>query len=378
MTALGDLVDMTFGFAFKSADFTTSPDDVMLLRGDNVAQGRLRWDGVKRFPAGRLGEVEQYRLAVGDIVIAMDRPWIEAGLKWSVVRQTDVPALLVQRVARLRARPGLDQGFLAAVVASRAFTDYVIGVQTGSAVPHISGGQIAGYEVQLPPLGEQRTIAATLSALDDKIESSRQAISIGESLGDALFVGASDGLARLGDVAELTMGSSPPGVSYNEVGEGLPFYQGVRDFGRRYPGYRVWTTAPVRTAGPNDTLISVRAPVGSLNRSRETCCIGRGVAAAHSRRPSALYYALRAASEVWEPFQHEGTVFGSINRSDLAAAQVPWSSRIASLDEELRAIDERIESLSAEIEKLEEVRDVLLPALLSGRIRVPVAQEAVA
>ncbi len=179
MTRISDVVDMTFGFAFKSAEFSDESSDVRLLRGDNIAQGRLRWGGAKRFPLTRVGEVERYRLVPGDVVIAMDRPWIEAGLKYSVVREEDVPSLLVQRVARLRTKSDLlDQRFLGAVIGSAAFTNYVVGVQTGSAVPHISGGQIGEFEFELPTVSEQRVIAATLGALEDKIESNRRVVAL--------------------------------------------------------------------------------------------------------------------------------------------------------------------------------------------------------
>jgi type I restriction enzyme S subunit len=158
-----------------------------------------------------------------------------------------------------------------------------------------------------------------------------------------------------------------------------PFYQGVRDFGRRYPGHRVWTTAPVREAQDNDTLVSVRAPVGELNRAWEQCCIGRGVAAIRSQVPSTVFYALRAADAVWEPFQQEGTVFGAINKTDLAKALVSWPSdeRSGTLESDLGLIDAKIRSLSSEASRLIDLRDTLLPELLSGRIRVPEAREAV-
>lgn len=176
------------------------------------------------------------------------------------------------------------------------------------------------------------------------------------------------------------MGSSPPGDTYNEEEEGLPFYQGVRDFGRRYPGLRVWTTGAVRLAKANDTLVSVRAPVGELNRSREECCIGRGVAAVSSSSASTVYYALRASEETWAPFQQEGTVFGSINKGDLSKARLPWPdhSQADELERLLAAVDDKIHSLNSEIEYLIALRDTLLPELLSGRIRLPEAQEAVA
>jgi len=83
-----------------------------LLRGDNVVQNGLRWDEVKRWPPSDVKRYEAYNLEVGDIVLAMDRTWIKAGLKYAVLEETDVPSLLVQRVARLRCRKELDNRFL--------------------------------------------------------------------------------------------------------------------------------------------------------------------------------------------------------------------------------------------------------------------------
>jgi type I restriction enzyme, S subunit len=98
------------GFPFKSGDY--ADDGVKLLRGDNIAQGRIRWDGVKRWPEERIDEVLPYQLEQNDVILAMDRPWIAAGLKYGVIYEHDLPALLVQRVARLRGGPRLDQRFL--------------------------------------------------------------------------------------------------------------------------------------------------------------------------------------------------------------------------------------------------------------------------
>jgi len=250
----------------------------------------------------------------------------------------------------------------------------------GSVFTNLKTDILKAHEIPLPPIEEQRGIAATLGALDDKIESSRRMINLAEELADQLFRAETGAPAALSDVATLTMGSSPPGETYNHEGEGLPFYQGVRDFGRRYPGHRVWTTGAVRLAQEDDTLVSVRAPVGELNRSRETCCIGRGVASVSCRQPSTLYYALRASEDTWEPFQHEGTVFGAINKNDLSKARLPWPKPESLLDLEgsLSAIDRKIKSLSLEIEKLSGLRDVLMPELLSGRIRVSDARQGVA
>jgi len=126
------------------------------------------------WPAHRVSEFERYAVDPGDVVLAMDRPWIEAGLKYGVVQFEDVPCLLVQRVARLRGTSDLSQRYLVYVIGSPAFTHYVQAVQTGTAVPHISGSQIAGFRFPLPGLDEQERIASVLAALDEKIDSNRR------------------------------------------------------------------------------------------------------------------------------------------------------------------------------------------------------------
>jgi type I restriction enzyme S subunit len=174
LVELGEFVDVTTGYPFASVHYSHDNSGIRLLRGDNIGQGRLRWAGVKRWPGDLSADYLEYELAENDVVLAMDRPWIEAGLKFSAVSRHDLPCLLVQRVARLRAKQGLDQGFLRWLIASAEFTNYLLGTQTGTAVPHISGDQIRRYRVTLPPLPEQHAIAEVLGALDDKIEANRR------------------------------------------------------------------------------------------------------------------------------------------------------------------------------------------------------------
>jgi len=83
----------------------------------------------------------------------------------------------------------------------------------------------------------------------------------------------------LKDICSINMGQSPESSSYNDTGDGIPFFQGNADFGERYPVTRVWCNAPTKIAKPEDILISVRAPIGALNYAKEECCIGRGLAA---------------------------------------------------------------------------------------------------
>jgi type I restriction enzyme S subunit len=169
-TKLGEEIDLLAGFAFKSAQYTNKDKDVRLLRDDNIIQGCLRWDDVKRWPGNDTKDYERYELCDGDVVLAMDRPWIKAGLKHATIAADDLPCLLVQRTARLRGGVNLDNRFLKLLIGSSAFTSHILGVQTGIGVPHISGQQIKDFEFARPPVADQRRIADNLKSLREETQ----------------------------------------------------------------------------------------------------------------------------------------------------------------------------------------------------------------
>ncbi|MFD4326083.1 hypothetical protein ACFWQC_15710 [Nocardioides sp. NPDC058538] len=233
----------------------------------------------------------------------------------------------------------------------------------------------ANKQIPLLPLEQQRSIAEVLGALDDKIAANDRLIVSADRLGSALLRQALvDRSVPLVEVAVVTMGSSPPGTSYNEDGIGMPFYQGVRDFGVRFPTRRVWTTAPVRTATEGDVLLSVRAPVGRTNVANEQLCLGRGVAGLRPRdgRSATLLHQVRAAHEAWAPYEAEGTVFGSINKGQLESIDLPAVDPVVGevLDDQLGALETRIATALEESRRLAATRDELLPLLMSGKLRV--------
>jgi len=186
---LGEITDLQVGYPFKSKDYSESPGAVKLVRGDNVVQGSFRWENVKKIEVKDvLPEVMQkYSLALYDVTLAMDRPWIAAGLKYSSVSEDDLPCLLVQRVCRLRAKDNLDQRFLKYVIGSAEFTAHIRNFETGTAVPHISQSSIAEFSFSLPPLENQKAIAHILGTLDDKIELNQQMTQTLEEIAKAIF-----------------------------------------------------------------------------------------------------------------------------------------------------------------------------------------------
>ncbi|WP_281546842.1 restriction endonuclease subunit S [Pseudoalteromonas sp. PAR1] len=181
--------------------------------------------------------------------------------------------------------------------------------------------------------------------------------------------------SNIGSSFDVTMGQSPPGSTYNEIGEGIAFYQGRADFGFRYPKNRVYCTAPKRLANKFDTLVSVRAPVGDANMAKENCAIGRGVAAVRhqSGAISFTYYTIQNLNHFFERYEGEGTVFGSINQKDFKNLPyvAPDDRVISKFEAVSSSMDEMIDLNSKNLMALEKLRETLLPKLISGEIKLP-------
>ncbi|HPC66120.1 MAG TPA: restriction endonuclease subunit S [Syntrophorhabdaceae bacterium] len=173
---------------------------------------------------------------------------------------------------------------------------------------------------------------------------------------------------RLGEIAEIIMGQSPPGETYNHSGEGLPFFQGVADFGYRHPTPRVYCTAPSRIAYPGDILLSVRAPIGRVNVVDKECSIGRGLSIVrprHSADARYIEFVLRYLEPQWHKIEGGGSVFGNATRDDLERLHIPWfeseSDRCA-IAHILGTLDDKIELNRRMSQTLEEMARALFKA----------------
>lgn len=427
---LGDVVDLLTGHPFKSSEYTSSIDGIKLVRGDNVVQGRIRWADVKRWPSDRLENLSHYELAAGDVVLAMDRPWIELGLKFAAVRDEDLPALLVQRVARLRAREGLDQTFLRYVIGGRAFTDYILGVQTGTSIPHISGGQIRDFSFELPPLTEQRAIAKILGNLDEMIALNRSTNQTLQTLTAALFKSwfvdfdpvhapmsassANSGLVdnevfrlfprsfdqspigpipsgwrylTLGDIVTLQRGTTYKSALLDSPG---PFLLGLGSI-HRNGGFR---GDSLRTYGgdspdnllllPGDLYVSLKDVtqagdlLGAVARVPKWLSAGRltqdtvklSFLDGASVSSTFVYWLLRTPrAREWFRSCATGTTNLALSREDFLkfGFAVPPAAALGVLDDFFSVATQRIEDVSESI-SLAAVRDSLLPRLMSGEL----------
>jgi type I restriction enzyme S subunit len=274
-----------------------------------------------------------------------------------------------------------------------SFRRQVYQLATGDIRFNISQESLANIEIEIPDTDTQKEIAQILTSLDDKIELNLQMNQTLEAMAQAIFKEwfvnfnfpgfdgeLVDGLPKgwrmgnLGDEFNLIMGQSPPGTSYNEIGEGMVFYQGRTDFGFRFPTNRLYTTEPKRMAKPLDTLVSVRAPVGDINMANEMCCVGRGLSSVRHKSDaySFTYYMMKNLEPVFNGFEGEGTVFGSINKSNFESIEiiVPSNEIIYEFETVVNPLDDKILENTKQIESLTQTRDTLLPKLMSGNIEV--------
>lgn len=279
------------------------------------------------------------------------------------------------------------------------------GLGTGTTFDEISGSVVKNLKFLLPPLATQTAIAEILSSLDDKIELNNKINQELENLAQTLFKrwfidfefpdengnpykssGGEMVDSELGEIPKgwtvetlkdefiLNMGQSPKGDTYNELNEGMVFYQGRSDFGFRFPSVRMYTVDPKKMAKKYETLISVRAPVGDINMAKTDCCIGRGIGSiSHPQNFfSYTYHKILSIQDELKSYDNEGTVFGSINKETLGNIKTVKPQISIALQFNGLTIDKDslIYKLTSENEELTNLRDTLLPKLISGELEV--------
>ena len=227
--------------------------------------------------------------------------------------------------------------------------------------------ELCETEIKLPSLEEQRKKVQAYKTITDRIELKKKINDNLEAQAFAIYketISNREKCAMLSDIAEITMGTSPEGESFNADGIGTVFYQGRTDFGFRFPTIRLYTTEPKRFANKGDILMSVRAPVGDINIAKEHCAIGRGLAALKPKNKcySYLYYTMMELNFELKKFNDEGTVFGSITKDDLFALNVVALSpnESISFEKKVSIIDDAILQNETEIQHLLEMSSILL------------------
>lgn len=257
----------------------------------------------------------------------------------------------------------------------------------------IRGSDLKKLLVPLPPIETQKKMSSVLYTYDDLIENNRRRIQLLEESARLLYRewfahlrfpghehvkingGVPEGWEkkRLVDSANLVMGQSPKSEYYNEEGEGLPFHQGVTNFGDRFVNHKIYCTVKTRLANQADILCSVRAPVGRLNITLDQIVVGRGLSAIRSKSgyQSFLYYQLKNHF-FKENMIGSGAIFAAVTKKDMENQELlcPTEDLIKDFEETSIPIDKQIKILNIQNNKLREARDLLLPRLMNGEITV--------
>jgi len=403
-----------FGSSIGSRFFQNS--GVPVIRGSNLSQDigeRLVPKDLVFLSEEKALEFERSKVKLGDLIFTCWGTIDQVGL---VDKRSPYPEYIISN-KQMKLTPNPDRAdslFLYYLFSSPEMTERIRNQGIGSSVPGFNLGQLRSMRIRLPSLPEQRAIARILGSLDDKIELNRSMNGTLEAMAQAIFkswfvdfdpvrskaegrepegmdaetaalfpdsfeeteLGMVPNGWRAGTIEQefnLTMGQSPPGDTYNEAKEGVPFFQGRTDFGNRYPSVRMYCNAPTRMANKSDTLISVRAPVGDINMALVGCCIGRGLSAVRHKTGSRsfTYYMMHSLKETFTQFEAEGTVFGSINKKDFQeiiciSAQPEVVKKFENI---VFPLDQMIEKNEIESRLIAAIRDALLPKLLCDGIR---------
>nr|CAA6801231.1 MAG: Type I restriction-modification system, specificity subunit S (EC [uncultured Thiotrichaceae bacterium] len=291
---LDSVCDFVNGGAWNESEYTES--GLPVLKVSNFNANSFSIDNVSYLSVDASEKYKKHRLKKGDLVVAT------VGSHQSLVNSAAGRTIAVngntagfylnQNAVYIRVRDSslLDQTYLSYVGESENFRHYIQVRGKGAANQmRIAIGDIKSYPIVLPPLPTQQKIAQILSAYDDLIENNLKRIKLLEETAQLTYeewfvrmkfpghedvaVDAETGLPEgwvkksLTDECDLTMGQSPKSDFYNEEQNGLPFHQGVKDYGFRFPENKTWSTEGSRIAEKGDILFSVRAPVGRLNIS---------------------------------------------------------------------------------------------------------------
>ena len=395
---VGDLCRIKHGHAFKGEFFEDDGCFLVLSPGNFLATGGLQLrDGKETFYSGEFSN--EYLLEEGDLVIAMTDLKQEAPILGSVLRIPESGRFLHnQRLGLVQdIADEVDPDFLYYLLNDQSVRWWLRATATGSTVRHTAPERIYRAKVRLPPIAVQEAIGASLRALDDLTENNRRRIEILEETARLLYqewfvhfrypghedVDLVD--SDLGPIPEawsrtclaeaclLVMGESPKSKYYNDIGEGLPFHQGVTDFGRRFPTHTKWTTLGNRVAEPGDILFSVRAPVGRINLAPDRLVVGRGLSAIRDLDEHQNFLLMQLKDQFTvEDSIGSGTIFNAVTKKDMESIVLlkPTSFVIGAFEAVVAPMADLVANLSRQNVALQEAHDLLLPRLVSGEVDV--------
>ncbi len=348
-----------------------------LIRSQNILDFSFSYNGLAYINDEQASKLNGVTIKEDDVLLNITG---DSVARACMVDNSVLPARVNQHVCIVRGNKSRVLSSFILYFLQMKKPELLMMASSGATRNALTKGMIEELEVELPSLEKQERMVSLLDNLQNKISKNNQ---INRNLSEqamALYkkmtIDASEECIEgvLSDVAEIVMGQSPKGDTYNEDGDGTVFYQGRAEFGDRFPTRRLFTSAPKRLAKENTVLISVRAPVGDVNVAYEECCIGRGLCSVGSKdnHQSFVLYTMYSLKDQFDIYNGEGTVFGSINKDSMngMSIQIPNKALMDKFEEIVSPMDAVIKANYEENCRLIAMRDNLLCKLMSGELDV--------
>ncbi len=371
--------NVTFGEVCETISEThkVKKGKLIFLNTGDIERGKIlhkNYSPVEKMPGQAKKSIKK-----GDILFSEIRP---ANGRWAYVDFESEDFIVSTKLMVIRANEKINSRYLYHLLTSPEIVKKLqqLAEARSGTFPQITFTQLSNIEFSLPPRETQRKIASFFDSIERAIELLSSTNETIEEISQTIFRKMFNSnetnwnVGKLIDVVDITMGQSPSGKSFNQESKGIIFFQGKAEFGFRFPKVDKYTNEPKKYAKKFDTLLSVRAPVGTVNMANENCSIGRGLAAISGKENhySFAYHLIKSLNNRFAIYNGEGTVFGSISKTDLEKLEIniPPKDLIKEFENKCRSLDELVHSNELEISAITSLQKSLLPKLLKGEIEI--------
>ncbi len=406
---LGDIANVITGYPFKSENYTK--DGIKVLRGENITIGELRWDTTKHWNL-YFELLDKFSLQIDDVVIGMDGSRV--GKNKAKISIDDLPLLLAQRVACLRAKNGNYQKFLFYLINNKRFEEYILRVQTGSSIPHISKQQIENFNIPYFNYKKQQKIANILSSLDSKIELNnkinKELEAMAKTLYDYWFVQFDfpdkDGkpyklsggkmvynqelkreipdrweVCRLEDIEDnIITGKTPPKINPEYFNGDIPFITIGDIRGNMHITSTEETLSKLgadyqssKYINKGALCVSCIASPGLIGFATKLSQTNQQINSIECKKEENSFYLYFALKDFFNASKAKtGNTFSNMNKGDFADIKLikPSEQILLSFSKKIKSSIEQIYINSEQNQELAKLRDWLLPMLMNGQVKV--------
>ena len=371
-----DHVSLVQGLTYKPENVKSH--GTLVLRSSNIQEGHLALED-NVYVDSHIPEDKM--IQEGDLLVC-----VRNGSSALIGKSCVLPAMSNTTFgAFMSVLRGDTTGYISKVFESDIVQEQVRG-RSNATINQITKKDFKSIIVTIPDEPEQKAIAAALGAFDTYIANLTELIEKKKAIRDGALEDLVSGNTRLdgftgiwkettlGNEYIVIMGQSPASSSYNDAKKGIPLVQGNADITNGVTDPQRYTLAPTKVCEAGATIVSVRAPVGSVSRANQTVCLGRGVCAIVGKESDFIFFLMRYCEKFWQTLE-QGSTFTAVGGKVVRNFEI----KIPEDEKEQEAIagvltsmDSEILALETEREKIIQIREGAMDDLLTGRVRLSV------